>query len=563
MRPVAAVRWAVAAVAVALTAAGCSFTEEPPQPPPTAPGATSGGKLAVGITAPGPIEPTFAASHPGLLISSTVCDTLVHLDPATGRLKPGIAKEWLVTDNGSITFKLRENLRFHHSDATLTAADVVFALERLANPAEGSYLADVIQPIAGWEQFRSDEDDENHVDRLVGAQAIDEYALQLQLTTADPDAVRMFAHPATAPINAAAVEANPIAFARQPSCVGPYQLAKPAKAEATSIALERDPNYDPGAVAYTGGGPGYVDSITFRAYPDDDAAVTAWRKGDVDIVNVATEQATTLLKDRKTSKQLIHGPSPAVELIGLPAAAPGAPEELKQTEVRHALSLALDRTRLAKTVYGSARIPATGFVPPGVTGTDRTCEDTVPSKADVRAAKQLLKDADVTLSGKRMPIYYNDEHQHAELVREIAAQWEQAFGLQIKPKAVEWDELLDKTQGSGIDGAFRVSWEADVLADENYLIPLVSDTEDGPNLGKFSAPVISNTLTDLVFAESGDRTIYRDTLSKQVCEQLPAIPALFGQSHWLIRTDAIAPARDDVIDPAGRLLLRELYRSSK
>lgn len=552
-------RWATVWIAVALLATGCSFAEKEQPPPPAAPGATPGGTLTVGITPPGPIEPTVAASEPGLLIASTLCDTLVHLDPATGKLEPGIAKSWLVTDNGSITFKLREDLRFHQSGETLTAADVVYSLERLANPAEGSYLADVIEPIAGWEQFRSDEDDEDHATRLVGAQAIDEYALQVQLITTDQDAVRMFAHPATAPINSAAVEVNPVAFARQPSCVGPYQLAEPTKDDVTTIRLERDPHYDAGDVAYTGGGSGYADNISFRTYPSDAAAGTAWRQGKVDIVNVPTSEAISLLKSRTTATKLIHGPSPAVELIGLPSGAPGALAGLGEAAVRQALSLGLDRTRLAKVVYGSTRIPATGFVPPRVTGVARTCEKTVPAKPDLDTANRLLSDAGVTLAGKTLPIYYNDEYTNARLVGEVASQWGDAFGLKAEPEAVSWEELLDKTLGSGIDGAFRVSWAPDVLAQGNYLVPLVSDTEDGPNLGRFAAPVIDNTLTNLAFAEGGDRSIYVDKLSSQVCDELPAIPLLFGRTHWLIRTENIDPARDDVIDPSGRLLLRELY----
>jgi len=290
----------------AVVAAGCAVREAEQRPPASPAQARVGGTLEVGVGAPGAFEPTFASSPSGLLISSTVCDTLVHIEPGTGEVKPGLAESWTVTDRGmTITFKLRPDLRFHGTSDTLTSQDVVFSLTRLADPEEGSYLAGLVESIVGWEEFR---DTENPAATLIGVQAIDEHAVQVQLTTGDSDAIRLFAHPAAAPVSEDAVDANPLLSGRQPICVGPYELSEPAGQDATEIRLVRDPNYAGEALAYTGGGEGYADEIVFSIYDDDVAAYSAWKQGDVDVAWVPSAQVGKAL--RESPEDVVQGPAP-------------------------------------------------------------------------------------------------------------------------------------------------------------------------------------------------------------------------------------------------------------
>src|SRR4051812_47906903 len=91
------------ALAVALAAASlsaCSLTSEKVGAAPAPPsGATRGGVLKVGITPPGGIDPTNAYEPAGKLVSTTMCDTAVALDPATGQVREALARGWVVQKN--------------------------------------------------------------------------------------------------------------------------------------------------------------------------------------------------------------------------------------------------------------------------------------------------------------------------------------------------------------------------------------------------------------------------------------------------------------------------------
>lgn len=69
-----------------------------------------------------------------------ICDRLVVLEEHTGRILPGIAHEWECNEDATAwTFHLRKGVLFH--DGTeLTAADVVFTIERLRSGKLNSWI---------------------------------------------------------------------------------------------------------------------------------------------------------------------------------------------------------------------------------------------------------------------------------------------------------------------------------------------------------------------------------------------------------------------------------------
>ena len=121
------------ALLVALLPA-CSSVGHTTGTPPKAPAAAHrGGLLRVGITAPGGIDPTDAYEAAGKLVSTTMCDTLVAIDPDSGQLREALAQGWVVPDGSSMTIKLRHGVRFT-SGAELQAKDVTYTLQQLVSP---------------------------------------------------------------------------------------------------------------------------------------------------------------------------------------------------------------------------------------------------------------------------------------------------------------------------------------------------------------------------------------------------------------------------------------------
>jgi ABC-type transport system substrate-binding protein len=555
----ARVRGVVAAVLLVATGTSCipARSEARVTAPSAARSAQRGGSLLVGMTPPGAVEPTFASSAGAQLVVATMCDTLVHIDPQTGATKPGLAESWSATKGTSatpgfgqtLTFKLRKGLRFHGSSRVLTARDVQFALNRLADPAQGSSMAKLVESIVGWQRLR---DPDAHATRLTGVQVVERFGLQVQMNTGDPDAVRMFAHPATAPIDEHAAEANPLAFARSPSCVGPYQLDASSDPNASQMRLVRDRSYAGGALAYTGGGAGYAEEIRIRIFGDDEAVLRAWRSGTVDVAWLPS----ALARDGE-ARGVISAPSPYIEYLGIPTTGgeDTALAGLEDPRVRVALSKAIDRTALAQITGAS---PATGFVNGAITGRAETrC---LAAHPDLDGARALLAQAGVDLRGRRVTMFFNDERGHAALVRAVASQLRDAFGLILVPKPMSWDRFQDVTGAPrGVDGLFRLSWASPLLSSEAYIAAALVEPGRQLNIGRFGGPRAARTLYRIEDSTGEDRIVELERAAQFLCEQMPEIPLVFPRSTWLVRRSAVAPARPDVVDGSGRLVLRELF----
>jgi len=106
----------------------------PPSPAAVRPGAT----VTVGMTLPaGLIDPLTVADTGGVCMLSQTGEYLALSDPDL-HLKPLLAESWQPNRDGSIwSFKIRRGVKFHDG-RTLSAADVVATIDRLADPANGS-----------------------------------------------------------------------------------------------------------------------------------------------------------------------------------------------------------------------------------------------------------------------------------------------------------------------------------------------------------------------------------------------------------------------------------------
>jgi peptide/nickel transport system substrate-binding protein len=117
---------------------------------PRAPLTQPGDAITLGMRGePRSLDPAFAYDFVANPVVCQISEGLLRLD-AFGRLQPLLAKSWTVSnDRLTYVYQLREGVRFHgDEDATLTAADVVASLERVRDPALGSPLRWMVEPIA-------------------------------------------------------------------------------------------------------------------------------------------------------------------------------------------------------------------------------------------------------------------------------------------------------------------------------------------------------------------------------------------------------------------------------
>lgn len=551
-------RSAVVVVVIAALVAACTPGDDLPPPRAAAGGAREGGTLVVGIGRPGSIDPLDAYEPNGLLIARTMCDTLIEIDPRDGSLEPGIASSWEVQDNGTqLSLRIRKGARF--SDGRkVTARDVAYSLSRAASPSFAGRSADLLSPIYGWPELRGETDSRDPRARkeLLGVRALTSDTVRIDLRFPLADAVRLFAHPVTAPVSRQATESDPNGGAARPVCSGPYRLAKPWTAAATAIALERVPGYRGRSAVRTNGGSGYAERIELVVAGGPEAATLASRAQL--IVPPPGETAAP-----SAGFERVTGPAPGIELIGLPA---GTTSPFRDATVRRALSLALDRDRLAAAVGSGARVPARGFIPPAFPGVHRrgACGERITAGADGARAMAMLEQAPVELNTGPLRLFYNDEGRNKALAEEVAAQWRDNLGLQIQAAPVPFEELLTTaTTGSGMTGPFRISWSAAYPSADALLAPLFSGgATNQANLGRWNDPVWDRTLNREArkAGDEDDRRLQYQQLEDRLCETLPAIPLLWEQAILDVRPDAVAAPARTYLDPlTGLPDLRNLW----
>ncbi len=118
-------------------------------------------------------------------------------------------------------------------------------------------------------------------------------------------------------------------------------------------------------------------------------------------------------------------------------------EVLAKAEVRKALSIALDRVKIAELASCGA-VAATGFVPEGVFATKKGTSfrkdagNVYNTAADVEGAKKLLKSAGV--SGGEFTITYIDEAENSanrDIAKYISDVWGK-LGFTVKLYSIEW-----------------------------------------------------------------------------------------------------------------------------
>lgn len=520
------------------------------------PAARPGGTITIAIGEPASIDPAHASDRWGRFVVSLVCDALIQLDPITGDPVGALADSWVVSGGGrQITVKLRKGLRFH--DGTpMSAEDAAFALTRVASEEEGSALADLLRPVAGWGQVHGDEEahDEEQLRALAGARAIGPLALQISLSEPRADWYRVLAHTLSAPVPRALVARDPVGFAERPTCIGPYTLEKPWRSGDGTIVLVRSEHYYGENRAFTRGGRGYADRIVLRVTRSDDV-----RAGD-DVAPLRGHRAGP------KGARVVVAPTPYLEYIGLPVAV--APFDRRA--VRIALSQAIDRAQIARSVYANARTPARGFLPPalGRIARDNACGASTPGSGARQAAAKTLADAGVDLRGVEIPVLYNPDFDNRALATLIARQWTEAFGARAKPVAVPWDDYLRRAAGrDGFTDAFRMGWEPRYVGPDAILAPLFMSSSIGrDNVTRFSDPRFDRLVArDARRAGSEeDLIVQSQRLEDIVCEQMPAIPVVFGGARYAVDVRRIDSAVPSFVDrAAGVPIVRELFVRSE
>jgi peptide/nickel transport system substrate-binding protein len=356
------VRAALAVVGASLalvTATACA------SPSPSSTSAASGGSITVGQTADvNSLDPIIDNGLAGINVYDTIYDQLTEITPK-GEVGPRIATEWSANDDASVwDFTLRDDIEF--SDGTpLTADDVIFTFEQVkSNPKSLNtrYLAD----LTSMEKL------EGNVLRFTLSRPFANWPRQMTLLSIVPKAAYEAA-------------GGSEGFAKSPVGSGPYDFV--SYTSGVEIVVEANPDY--------WGPKPTLDKITFVPVVTDEARVSGVQSGSLDLALIPPSQVSALKGSGAVDVRAVGGNQ--TMYLGFNSSE-GITADPK---IRKAISLAVDREAIVKTILGGLGRTANQMSSPANFGYDDSRDE---AEYDVKEAKALMKDAGY--DGTPIPLQY-------------------------------------------------------------------------------------------------------------------------------------------------------------
>ncbi len=273
-----------------------------------------------------------------------------------GQVAPMLAERWELIAPDTWQFRIRRNVKFHNgepltADAFKTTYEVMFAPETKASQTSA---------------FRVIKD----------VQVVDDYTLNV--VTAQPDPILPKTLSDLHILAPQYLRERGFEYAgAHPVGAGPYKFVEWVKGD--HLTMEANPDYWGGVPA--------IKRLVFRPIVEDGARVAALQAGEVDLAyNVPFEMARQIDSSRRASTRSVL--TSTVYLLGLNTLYPDWPTAKK--EVRQAISYAIDREGIIRTIMGGLGAPLATLFHTTSFGRD---PDLKPRVQDLAKAKALLAQA--------------------------------------------------------------------------------------------------------------------------------------------------------------------------
>ena len=408
---------------------GCSAqnNDEPTNEPVNNGEPVTGGDISVGIAQDiETLDPHMIVSAGGRELLFNVYEGLVKPN-TSGEMVAAVAESYDISDTGDVsTFKLRDGVLFHNGDP-VTAADVVYSINRAANPETSL--------VKGLETFKS-------------VEATDEKTIVITLSEPDIEFL-----PA---LSAAYIIPEGSDPASEPIGTGPFKFVSRSPQE--NIVIERFDDYY--------GTPAHVDTVTYKIIDSAETLVMSLKSGAVDLVaHLTSAQVAELGSDFN----ILEGTMNLVQAVYLNNAA----EPFDNIEVRQALFYALDRQMILDILSDGKGVLVGSSMYPAFTKYFR--EDLVDYYSyDPERAKTMLADAGYP-DGFDMEITVPSNYKPHMDTAEIVAEQLKAVGIRVSVVPIDWESWLSDVYGGRDFQSTIVGFDASVLTAGAMLERFVSD----------------------------------------------------------------------------------------
>jgi oligopeptide transport system substrate-binding protein len=437
----------------ALGVAGCGGDDEEGDAGQT--GATdTGGEAAEQVlrmawgAEPPSLDPGKATDTTSSNVLNAIMDPLVKLNPDTLEAEPSLAESW-THEGTTVTFKLRQDGKWTNGDP-VTAQDFVYSWQRTLDPAlatDYSYQLYGIKGAAEYNGCTGAAAKCNKMRDAVAVTAVDDYTLQVELTSAQPWFVQQAAHHSFMAVHQETVEQFGDKWTEPGNIVtnGPFMLE--SWDHEASINLVKNPEWRGAADVKLERieGPIIVDGIT---------RVQSFEAGEIDALDGAGLPPEEI---ERLKGETYYEQYPALGTYYY-----GFNVEKLDLDTRKALSLAINRKIITDNIDRTGRDQATGMTPKGMPGFDTLNPQSpwLPPEGDIEQAKSLLPAS----APKQINLFHNDAPGHKEIAVAVQDNWKE-LGIQTTIKAQEWAqylEFLGPPPNTAVD-VYRLGWIYDFV----------------------------------------------------------------------------------------------------
>lgn len=412
------------------------------------------------------IDPAINDAVVGSTIISANFEGLTRQDEG-GNIKNGVASDWKISSDGLVyTFTLRGDAKWSDGQP-VKAEQFEYAWKRALDPKLAAgyvfFLNDYIKNAAEYYTGKAKWED-------VGIKIKDDKTIEITLKKPTEYFLQLLASPIYMPLRKDMIEKNPDNWTQSGETYignGPFQMEKWIHND--SITYKKNTNYwDAKNVK--------LDSMTFVMVNDASSAMTAWEKGEVDVIeSVPSSEVPRMIAEKKIS----FFPYLSNTFVYFNA----SNKVLADVRVRKALQLSIDREAIVTAVTRAGEKPAYGFVSPGIKEPDGKTEFRDKGgdlfKADVEQAKKLLAEAGYP-DGKGFPqitYLYNTSDNNKKIAESIQAHWKQNLNIDVKLENIEWSVFLNRRRKEHNFEMARGSWVGDYVDPMTFLEMFQSESK--------------------------------------------------------------------------------------
>ena len=398
---------------------------------------------------PRSLDPALSTDVPTGRAVGYVFDGLTRFTP-TAAVEPALAERWEVSADGSrFVFHLRRGVTF--SDGTpLVARHVIASWHRALDPATKGGGALPLQPVRGASAFA-----DGKAKTIAGLSAPNDSTVVVQLVEPLGFFPKLLAMPAAA----ITPDKLPTNFGERPVGSGPWKLVEWRHDDYLLFARNE---------RYWGEKPN-ADSLRARIISEPSTAVAEFESGNVDVLLIPAGETQQWEDDQ--SKQDLLMSVPALQFVYVGINTTRGP--LRDTRVRQAINLAIDRKLLVQRLISGRGRLAAGVIPPALGGADTLRQ---PWPYDVARAKQLLAAAGYP-NGIDVELWVGSNPVYGRMAETMQAYLGQA---NIRTKIVQRTSSgAREAARNGQADMILKDWYADYPDAENFLYPLLHSANKG------------------------------------------------------------------------------------